>query len=441
MQLGRVTTATLALALTVAATAHAAPGGGSSSFGGGGGGGGGGFSGGGGSGGSCGSGCYTISGPWGWIIFVGFFVLFGLGALLIGLKIWRQVKHRKARVARIELAAAEAAQDDAYFEAAELRGAVGALHAELFSAWNDGDRERLRERLGADLMVEWERRLDDFAAKGWTNRCAVQGDTKVEYVGLTNRAEESEDRAVVRVSGTMHDMVVTRDGSTVMRTGSHSDRVTFAEYWTLGRGNGRWILLSIEQDAEGAHNLDAPIVASPWSDEARLHDEAVTELAVADAAPNVAEISDLDFDGDARAAALDLSNADGRFAPAVLEAAARRAVSAWAEAVDGDDAALESIATPDAVQALLYGGDASRNTRLVVRGPRLKVLRIAGLEASRDPPTMTVEAEVAGRRYVEDRDTAAVLQGSKDRETTFTERWTMALDGDSDTPWRIAAAA
>ena len=33
---------------------------------------------------------------------------------------------------------------------------------------------------------------------------------------------------------------------------------------------GRWILHSIEQDAEGAHHLDAPIVASPWSDDARL---------------------------------------------------------------------------------------------------------------------------------------------------------------------------
>ena len=53
---------------------------------------------------------------------------------------------------------------------------------------------------------------------------------------------------------------------------------------------------------------------------------------------------------------------------------------------------------------------------------------------------MAVEADVSGRRYVEDRDTAAVLRGSKDRETTFTERWTMALDGDPEAPWRIAAA-
>jgi len=45
---------------------------------------------------------------------------------------------------------------------------------------------------------------------------------------------------------------------------------------------------------------------------------------------------------------------------------------------------------------------------------------------------------VRGRRYREDRDTAAVLQGSKDREASFTERWTLTLDGDEKTPWRIA---
>jgi predicted lipid-binding transport protein (Tim44 family) len=50
-----------------------------------------------------------------------------------------------------------------------------------------------------------------------------------------------------------------------------------------------------------------------------------------------------------------------------------------------------------------------------------------------------VEIDVRGRRYVEDRDTAAVLQGSRDAETAFTERWTLGLDGAGRWPWRIAA--
>ena len=202
------------------------------------------------------------------------------------------------------------------------------------------------------------------------------------------------------------------------------------------------MLLSIEQDAEGAHHLDAEIVASPWSD-SRLRDESVTELATADAvaADQIAGLADLDFDGTARAAALDLAMVDGRFAPDVLEAAARRAVDAWADAVDGDDAALERAATPGAVRELLYGGDASERTRLVVRGPRLNALRITALHADATPPAMSVEADVTGRRYREDRDTVAVVEGSKEREVTFTERWTMTLDGDSAVPWRIADAA
>jgi predicted lipid-binding transport protein (Tim44 family) len=121
----------------------------------------------------------------------------------------------------------------------------------------------------------------------------------------------------------------------------------------------------------------------------------------------------------------------------VLEAAARRAVGAWAEAVDGDDSALERVASPDAASGLLYGGDASRKTRLVVRGPRVKRIRIAAVQVESVPATMTVDVELGGRRYVEDRDTAAVVSGSKDSAATFTERWTLALDGPADTPWRI----
>jgi predicted lipid-binding transport protein (Tim44 family) len=128
---------------------------------------------------------------------------------------------------------------------------------------------------------------------------------------------------------------------------------------------------------------------------------------------------------------------DGRFAPDVLEAAARQALAGWAGAVDGDDAALEVIATPEAIQAMLHPGDRSGRTRLVVRGPKLRALRIVDLDAAAEPPAMFVEAEVAGRRYVEDRDTTTVVSGRNDAEVTFTERWRMDLSDDPATPWRI----
>ena len=149
----------------------------------------------------------------------------------------------------------------------------------------------------------------------------------------------------------------------------------------------------------------------------------------------------LQFDGDAQAAANDLSLADGRFAPDVLEIAARRAVQAWAEAVDGQDTNLRRIATPAAAKELLYAGDATGRSRLVVRGPAVNRIRIVGLDAHSEPPTMTVEVDITGRRYLEDRDTTAVLAGSRSRATSFTEHWTMALNGDQDEPWRITAVA
>jgi predicted lipid-binding transport protein (Tim44 family) len=415
------------IGLLLAVDSIAAPGGGSSGFGGGGGGGGG-FSGGGGSSGD------GEGSPWVFlIVLVIGFTFFAFGVV----KAHRLRKRRRERAARVHLASAEAAADDAHFAAAAVNADAVELHRRIVAAWTARDRDALARDLGPDLFTEWARRLDDFDRKGWHNVCEIVKPTEVEYLGLTNREDDAEDRVVVRVTAELRDVVIDRDGKTIKRNEETDELTTLAEYWTLARRDGRWILASIEQDSEGAHHLDAPIVASPWSDEARMHDEAITELAVADAVPDVAGLVDVDYAGDARMQALDLSVVDGRFAPAVLEAAARRAVEAWAEAVDGADAALERAATPEAAHALLY--PRGEDTRLVVRGPRLQELRIAGLDA--DARTFTVEAELTGRRYLEDRDTAAVLEGSKDRATTFTERWTLALGDDPATPWRIVATA
>ena len=137
------------------------------------------------------------------------------------------------------------------------------------------------------------------------------------------------------------------------------------------------------------------------------------ETAVSDGVPDgfePADVADLDFDGDARAEALDLSLADARFAPDVLEASARRAVEAWAEAVDGDDTELARLASTEALQQLLYH-DAAEKIRVVVREPRVQRIAIVALDASREPATMAIEVELQGQRYVEDRDTKAVMSG------------------------------
>jgi len=421
----------IALALT---TVLAAAGGGSSGFGGGGGGGGGGYGGGGAGGAGGGSPLFFL------VIVVGFLLF----VMVTGLQVRKTRKRREARRRRVELASAEAADDDPLFAADAVVQAAERIFRAAQEAWDARDDARLAQLLDPDLLVEWRRRLDDFAERGWDNRVEVLSVDAVEYLGLVNREGTADDRVTVRVSARLRDWVETLDGATVMRRGAASSIISLTEYWTLGRRSDGWFVASIESDAEGTHVLDEEIVASPWGDEQRMQDASIVEVAAADKLPDgisTAEVADLDYAGDARAAALDLSLADGRWAPDVLEASVRRAVAAWAAAVDGADRDLLDVATPQAASELLHPGDPSGKTRLVIRGPRVRHLRIVALGPAATPPTMTVEVEVHGRRYVEDRDTAAVLSGSKSRAATVAERWTLALAGPDDRPWQVVGVA
>jgi predicted lipid-binding transport protein (Tim44 family) len=342
------------------------------------------------------------------------------------------------RERKVQLAAAEAADEDPAFAPHEVKQAAASLFHDIQATWDAADRRRLRRLVAPQLLAEWERRLDDFARRGWRNRVKPLGEPVIEYVGLTHRGDRAKDRVVVRIEARMRDFVEDLHGNHVKRAGNLGETVFTREFWTLARNqSGNWILASIEQGSEGRHALGDQIVATPWADEQSMRDEALVEGAVAQAVPDVAEVASLQFDGDARGAALDLSLADGRFAPDVLEVAARRAVKAWADAVDGSDAELRAIATPEAARALLHPG--GPGTRLVVRGPRVRQIQVTGLDAAAKPPTMTVAIDVEGCRYLEDRETAAVLAGSKSRPARFTEQWTFALGEDAAQPWRIAA--
>lgn len=445
-----------ALVLILAPEALAAAGGGSSGFGGGGGEGGGGR----------GAGLYILIQILIRIAIlghgVGALVLIGLVVLALlyfrmvpaGRAFWaahrekgpaarRQVARRQRRV---ELAAAEAAEDDPEFAPDRVRAAAAELFTAVENAWDAQDRQRLSQLVAPALMNEWDRRLGDFERRGWRNRVQPVEPPAVEYVSLVQRGD-SGDRVVVRIEGRIRDYVVDASGHHVKRAGHATETMRIREFWTLSRNRGAgqpWILASIEQGGEGRHALDERLLPTRAADEEGMHDEALIEGAVAEAVPEgtkVSEVADLEFSGDAHAAAMDLSVADGRFAPDVLDVAARRAVAAWAQAIDGDNAALEPIADRGAIEELLHPGDPSGRTRLVVRGPKVSRIRVVGLDAAAVPPTMTIEVDVRGRRYVEERDTTAVVAGSRTHATSFTDRWTLALTDDPREPWRIRSVA
>jgi predicted lipid-binding transport protein (Tim44 family) len=437
------------LLLAKASLALAAAGGGSSGFGGGGGGGG--FGGGGGGGGGFGGGFGGGAGGGGGgsPIFIVVVIVIVLLVLLVawirrGMLAAAYRRHRKRRKRSVELAAAVAAGDDEMFAPEAVDRAARAMFEAAQRAWDERDEDRLAELLSPDLLVEWRRRLRDFDRKGWHNRVEVLKIDSVEYLGLTNREGDRDDRVTVRICATLRDYVVTRNGAILKRNESSSDVTSLNEFWTLAKHDrSGWVVASIESDAEGRHVLDADIVAAPDYDDTRLSDASMLEVAALDKLPegvSSADVADLDYAGEARTAALDLSLVDGRWAPDVLEISVRRAVAAWAEAVDGADSDLLDVASPAAARELLHPGDDSGRTRLVIRGPVVRHLRIAALHPAAQPPTMTVEVDVSGRRYIEDRDTAAVLHGSKERVAHSTERWTLALAGPDDRPWQVVDA-
>ena len=191
------------------------------------------------------------------IVAVAFFVLprvmrWWRGQQSAGVASRRRVAQRQRRV---ELAAAEAAEDDAAFAPEQVRSEAGKLFMDIQSAWDAGDRVRLRRLVAPELLAEWERRLDDFARKGWHNRVQPIGEPSIEYVGLSNRGEDRADRVVVRIDARLRDYVEDAYGQRVGRVDTAGEISQVREFWTLAKRDGHWILQSIEQGAEGSHQL------------------------------------------------------------------------------------------------------------------------------------------------------------------------------------------
>jgi len=214
------------------------------------------------------------------------FGLFGVFLLYLTIHTvrYRRKLRERERDRAVRTASAEAAEDDSYFASDELERHALALFRAAQMAWDACDRKGVARLVEPDLLVEWERRLDDFDRKGGHNRVKVLEDPTVLYVGITSRDDDDQDRAVVRMEAKLGPSHRPRRQK-VMRAGEKDELVTPTEYWTLARRDRAWMVHSIEQRAEGDHHLDSQVVASPWSDEQRLDDESLTELAVADGLP------------------------------------------------------------------------------------------------------------------------------------------------------------
>ena len=181
--------------------------------------------------------------------------------------------------------------------------------------------------------------------------------------------------------------------------------------------------MSIEQDAEGGHHLDAPLVASPWSDERAARRGARRGRRRGRRAPGRRDRrarrrrprgrrARAGARPLARRRALRARRARGRRAPRRRGVGGRgrrrRRAAARRSRRRRRSTRCSTAATP------------ATHSRLVVRGPRIERRRDRARSTATPEPAAhdARRASVRGRRYVEDRDTAAVLsrqQGPRDR--------------------------
>ena len=348
----------------------------------------------------------------------------------------------RERDREVRTASAEAAEDDAYFASDELE-----RHAPRSSArrrWHGtpGTAPALAQLVGPDLLVEWKRRLDDFDRRAGTTawRCVAEPGVPVRGDHEPRGRRRGPGRGPHR--GESERLRRDGDGQQIMRKGEQDERVTLERVLDARPPRRRtgWSL-SIEQRAEGDHQLDARSSPRRGPTSSGSSDESLTELAVADGLPDgftTADLAELDFDGDARAHALDLSLADGALRRPMCSrrppgARSRRGPRRWTATTPRSSGWPRPRRSPSCSTAATRRA----KTRLVVRGPRVKRIRIAARAGRAGAGDDDRRGRAGRRRYVEDRDTAAVVSGSKDSATTFTERWTLALVGPADAPWRI----
>jgi len=147
--------------------------------------------------------------------------------------------HRRAvkkRERQVELAAAEAADQNDIFAPARVRAEAIRLFADVQLAWGNDDRVTLRRLVIPSLFTEWKRRLDEFSRKGWKNKVEPVGVPKIEYVGITRRRHDSADgsaadgdQVIVRIEAKLRDYVIDRSGRRIKRDGSATESVRMRE--------------------------------------------------------------------------------------------------------------------------------------------------------------------------------------------------------------------
>ena len=173
----------------------------------------------------------------------------------------RRVAQRRRHV---ETAAAVAAEEDEAFAPDVVKANATALFKQVQSAWIAATERRSAGSSAPTCWSSGSAGSTTWTAAGWHNHVEIIGEPTVEYVGLSHHGDQATDSVTVRIEAKLRDYVTDRAGRHLKRAGRLTDTVNVREFWTLEQAaDGRWILASIEQGAEGEHGLKESIVATP----------------------------------------------------------------------------------------------------------------------------------------------------------------------------------
>jgi hypothetical protein len=264
---------------------------------------------------------------------------------------------RRKREEKVELAAEEAAIVGPAFTPEAVKAAAR-------------DRAALANLIGADLMIEWGRRPDDFDRKGWQHITERLSETAVEYLGVVNREGEAEDRVTVRIEAEIRDYTVDASGHRLLRTDDTDEVTRLPEYWTLGR------------------SLPCRSTATPGPPLSICPTSTVASIPTCSRRPPAVRWP----------AAPKRSTAT---TPLFSRSPRRPPSKTCSMAATRPSARASSFAVPSSSRSAF-----------------------SAVDPHGTPATMTVAAELTGCRYRENRDTTTVVDGDKDKDVTFTESWT-----------------
>ena len=355
----------------------------------------------------------------------GCFAFYWLLVVVSGVRHELAVRRRHIRADRAYYAAIEAAEDEPAFAPDAIRQAIAQLVALADRMWRAQIAE-LEDRPDAGLIRAWARARESWLGGG----LRVRGTPYVELLRVVNRAGESEDRVVVRV----RIRVRRRRPPLNFYT---APRVRLDERWTLGRYDGRWVLLSVEGDALAGPILTAPLIPTAAHDTERLREESLAELASAQAAPADVSPSELVApDAPPAFALLDLSVVDGRYLPVLVAAQLAHLVEAWEEAVTGSPEPLAALASDEALTALLRPAPGKR---MVIRDATLTSWEPVRLELSAQPPMIVVRVEIEAARYVVT-DDGTRRAGVDNEPRSIILIWRLELTDSRRMPWRLVGS-